>query len=70
MKGASKVKKEYRWEFEEIGQGHYFVAPSKCLQSAQQNSIKRPDLVVKVEQFKPNRKTIARFINGTFISFL
>lgn len=64
------MKKEYRWEFEEIGQGHYFIRPSDCLKSAKKNSKKRPDLVVKVEQFKPERKVIARFVNGTFISYL
>lgn len=55
---------EYRWEFEEIGQGHYFLDHQDCLVDALENSKKRPDLLVKVERFRPDRRLLCVIKNG------
>jgi len=57
-------EREYRWEFEEIGQGHYYTSLIGAVQDAMKASRESPDKVVKLEMFKPDRVAIARFQNG------
>lgn len=59
--------KEWRWEFEGIGQGHYYSSLADCVKDAKQASIERPWNTVKVEQFRPDRITLTVFENGETI---
>lgn len=52
-------KKEFRWEYKEIGQGHYYTDIQKCINDAVEASLKRQDLTVKVEMFRPKRVLLA-----------
>lgn len=52
-------KKEFRWEYKEIGQGHYYIDIKKCIDDAVEASLKRLDLTVKVEMFRPKRVLLA-----------
>lgn len=60
---------EYRWEVEEIGQGHYFTDISECIEEARsQSEIWGAEYTVKVEQFRPERVLLIRFCNGKKIT--
>ena len=62
------IKKEYRWENIKIGQGHYHTQLRLCIQAAYGESIKNPNDVFLVEQFKPGRRrTLCRFQGGSEI---
>lgn len=58
------MKKEFRWEFEEIGQGHYYQGLVNCLGDAIESSERRPDLIIKVEVFRPKRVELVRLKAG------
>jgi len=62
-----KEMKEYRWEFEKIGQGHYFLDLLNCLRDAEFMSTIKPDLTIMVEQFRPERKKLAVLKAGQVI---
>ena len=55
---------EFRWEFKEIGQGHYSTDLHVCLDDARRASKEKPDLIVIVERFRPLRWTITEMKNG------
>ena len=59
--------KEYRWEFEKIGQGHYFLDLLNCLRDAEFMSTIKPDLTVMVERFRPERKKLVVLKAGQVI---
>ncbi len=52
-------KKEFRWEYKEFGQGHYYTDIKKCIDDAVEASFVKPDLTVKVEMFRPKRVLLA-----------
>lgn len=56
--------KEWRWEFIEIGQGHYYIKLAACVEDAKKASEERPGSIVKVEQFRPKREMLTRFKDG------
>lgn len=58
---------ECRWEFKEIGQGHYHIDFLDCVTEAVGASRKRPDLTVVIEKFRPERKPIVSLKNGKLI---
>ena len=66
-KRLNKKGREYRWEFMEIGQGHYFKDGWECLLDAEEHSKGRPHLTVLVEQFKPVRIRLVRIKDGEVI---
>lgn len=57
-------RREYRWEFEEIGMGHYYTQAHVCIREAKEKSLHRPKYTVKVEIWKPRRQLICRFRAG------
>ena len=59
----AKGDNEWRWEFEGIGQGHYHWDKDEAVCAAMAASTRGMG-VVKLEQFKPERKLIARYDNG------
>lgn len=52
------MEKEFRWEFEEIGQGHYYESLYFCLRDAIRSSRERQEYTVKVEMFRPKSKRV------------
>lgn len=57
---------EYRWEFEEIGQGHYHTSFNNCFAEAHEQSASRSDLTILIEQFRPDRHTIGYIKHGRY----
>jgi len=53
------AQKEFRWEYKEIGQGHYYLDAQECIDAALEASSTAPDLTVQIERFKPTRFLIA-----------
>jgi len=53
------AQKEFRWEYKEIGQGHYYLDAQECIDAALKASSKAPDRTVRIERFKPTRFLIA-----------
>jgi len=52
-------QKEFRWEYKEIRQGHYYTDIQKCVDDAVEASSDSPDLTVRIERLKPTRFLIA-----------
>jgi len=64
------MRQEYRWEFVEIGQGHHHRELDCCFQAAVLNSRKKPDLLIKIEIFRPEseREVIGFLKDGRFLN--
>ena len=56
--------KEYRWEIEEVGQGHYYLNLEDCLRDAKQASEDHLTDTILVELFRPQRIVIAHYVAG------
>jgi len=60
------MQQEYRWEFVEIGQGHFHSDLGDCFSEAVLKSHRRPNHIVKVEVFRPKREVIGFLKDGEF----
>jgi len=61
---GGKVMVEWRWEYVEIGQGHYYTSLHQCLDEAYRASKDRPELLVRVEMFRPRRQALVFYQSG------
>lgn len=61
------MQQEFRWEYLEIGQGHYHSDIGDCFQVAVDVSRKNPNHTIKVEIFKPKREVIGFLKDGEFL---
>ena len=51
--------REWRWEFKEIGQGHYSRDFKSAAIAAKRAALDNPHLSVLFEQFRPDRQELA-----------
>jgi len=59
------MAKEYRWENERIGHGHFYTNLIQCLKDAHNASIRFwPEDVIRVEQIEPERLILITIKGG------
>ena len=62
------MQQEFRWEFVEIGQGHFHSNICDCFQDAVQAARNKPNHFIKFEIFRPKREVIGFLKDGKFLT--
>lgn len=62
------MQQEFRWEFVEIGQGHYHSDLCECMKEAVHEARKKMHHTIKIEIFRPRREVIGFLKDGEFLT--
>jgi len=62
------MKQEFRWEFVDIGQGHYHSDLCECFQDAVREARKKIPHTIRIEIFRPRREVIGFLKDGKFLT--
>jgi hypothetical protein len=65
----SERAEEFRWEYYEVGQGHFVKNFEKARREAIDASLAKPDLTVFFELFKPLPLPLCIYRNGRVVSW-